>query len=130
MQSTPITFDQLPTAVYELGRKVDDLTGLLKAMTSQQIPSPDRWFAIEELSEYLPGRPAVTTLYGKVQRREIPFSRNGKRLVFRQSEIDAWLQKDRVKTATELDSLAEQHLLKKSSSHKLNKQDQKGGQLL
>ncbi|CAN5197607.1 hypothetical protein BH09BAC4_BH09BAC4_20710 [soil metagenome] len=110
MEKIIISFDQLPVAVYELGQKIDNLTGLLQAMAGQKALKPDRWFSIEELSDYLPGHPAVTTLYGKVQRREIPFSRNGKRLVFRQSDIDIWLQSGRVKTAAELDVLAEQHL--------------------
>lgn len=114
MESKPISFDQLPTAIYELGRKVDDLAVWLKAAASQQHPAPDRWFSIEELSEYLPGKPAVTTLYGRVQRREIPFVRNGKRLVFRQSDIDSWLQSGRVKTASELSELADQHLSSKA----------------
>ena len=111
MESTRITFDQLPAYVFELGRKVDDLTDLLKSQSEHNHPFPDRWFSIEELSDYLPGKPAVTTLYGKVQRREIPFSRSGKRLVFRQSEIDQWLQSQRVKTASELKTEVEQHPL-------------------
>src|ERR687885_2442241 len=109
MQSPPITFDQLPAYVVDLGRKVDDLTALLRLQSSQSPPACDRWLSIEELSEYLPGHPAVTTLYGKVQRREIPFIRKGKRLVFKQSEIDSWLQSGRVKTSAELSALAGQH---------------------
>lgn len=114
MESKPITFDQLPAYVVDLGRKVDDLTTLLQLHSVQSQSIPDRWFSIEELSEYLPGHPAITTLYGKVQRREIPFSRKGKRLAFRQSDIDQWLQSGRVMTSTELDISANQYL----STHK------------
>ncbi|GAB4020251.1 hypothetical protein GCM10028808_60770 [Spirosoma migulaei] len=110
MEGIPITFDQLPAYVYQLGCKVDDLTALLRSQSEQSQPAPDRWFSIEELSDYLPGHPAVTTLYGKVQRREIPFSRNGKRLAFRQSEIDAWLQGSRVKTNAERATQADHHI--------------------
>ncbi|GAB3928155.1 helix-turn-helix domain-containing protein [Larkinella terrae] len=110
MESTPLTFDQLPAFVADLGRKVDDLTTLLRAQPNHAQPAPDRWFSIEELSEYLPGQPAVTTLYGKVQRREIPFVRKGKRLAFRQSEIDQWLQTGRVKTSEELNSMADKYV--------------------
>lgn len=109
MPDTQISFDQLPAFVFELGRKVDDLTALLRLQSDRNSSVTDRWFSIEELSEYLPGKPAVTTLYGKVQRREIPFSRNGKRLVFLQSDIDSWLQSGRVKTAAELTTVAEQY---------------------
>ena len=110
MEKHPITFDSLPAYVYELGRKFDDLTDLLRSQNERSQPAADRWFSIEELSEYLPGHPAITTLYGKVQRREIPFSRDGKRLVFRQSEIDLWLQGKRVKTNTELSDQAEKYV--------------------
>lgn len=110
MESKPITFDQLPAFVVDLGRKVDDLTALLRSQTERAQSTPDRWFSIEELSEYLPGHPAVTTLYGKVQRREIPFSRKGKRLAFRQSDIDLWLQSGRVKTSAEVEAKAEHYL--------------------
>lgn len=118
MESTPLTFDQLPAFVADLGRKVDDLTALLRSRPAPFQPSLDRWFSIEELSDYLPGHPAVTTLYGKVQRREIPFSRKGKRLAFRQSDIDEWLQSGRVKTSAELDVAANQYL---SMSKKKNR---------
>ncbi len=118
MENNPITFDQLPAYVYQLGRKVDDLTALLRSQNERDQSASDRWFSIEELSEYLPGHPAVTTLYGKVQRREIPFSRKGKRLAFRQSEIDVWLQSGRVKTTAELNTVAEHHQ---------HKQPRKGG---
>jgi predicted DNA-binding transcriptional regulator AlpA len=110
MESNPITFDQLPAYVYQLGRKVDDLTALLRSQNEHGQSTPDRWFSIEELSDYLPGKPAVTTLYGKVQRREIPFSRKGKRLAFLKSEIDLWLQSGRVKTSAELETQAEHYL--------------------
>ena len=111
MESNPITFDQLPAFVVDLGRKVDDLTALLRSQNERTQSIPDRWFCVEELSEYLPDHPAVTTIYGKVQRHEIPFSRKGKRLVFRQSEIDKWLQSGRVKTSAEIDAQAKQYLI-------------------
>ncbi|GAB3339736.1 hypothetical protein GCM10027299_52580 [Larkinella ripae] len=99
MEQPSITFDQLPNYVYQLGRKVDDLMNFLR---SQAPPTPERFFTIEELSNYLPGKPAVTTLYGKVQRREIPFSRKGKRLVFRQADIDQWLIGSQARPTAEL----------------------------
>ena len=111
-----LTFDQLPNAVAELNRKVDVLTDLLSQYAHQPPQSkPDRWLSIKELSDYLPGNPAIPTLYGKVQRREIPFIRNGKRLVFCQSEIDAWLHSQRVKTSTEINAVAQTFIDSESS---------------
>lgn len=101
MESNPLTFDQLPAYIYQLGRKVDDLTALLRSQNERTLSNPDRWFTIEELSGYLPGKPAIATLYGKVQRREIPFHRRGKRLTFLQVEIDEWLKSNRTATIQE-----------------------------
>jgi excisionase family DNA binding protein len=81
------TFDQLPAYVAELGQKVEYLIKII----GQGAGNSDRWLSIEELQDYLPGRPSITTLYGKVQRNEIPFHKMGKRLIFRQSEIETWL---------------------------------------
>ena len=110
MESTPISFDQLPNAVADLNRKVDYLTTLFNAHTRLSTSLPDRWLSIVELSEFLPGRPAVSTLYGKVQRREIPFKRMGKRLVFLQSEIDQWLKSQHRRTQAETIKAAEQYV--------------------
>lgn len=70
----------------------------------------DVWLSIEELRDYLPGKPAITTLYGKVQRREIPFKRMGKRLVFLRSEIDHWLKGQHRRASTEISTSSEQYL--------------------
>jgi excisionase family DNA binding protein len=66
------------------------------------MPESDRWLSIEELCEYLPGHPAKVTIYGKVQRREIPHRKVGKRLVFSKKEIDQWLGVQGRRTASDL----------------------------
>lgn len=71
---------------------------------------PDRWMTVEELSDYLPGKPAKTTLYEKARRRELPSKRMGKRLVFLKSEIDQFLQGKHLKTYSEIVTLAERYL--------------------
>lgn len=71
----------------------------------------DKWMTIQELSDYLPGKPAVTTLYGKVQRLEIPHSRmSKKRLAFQKSQIDEWLKGKSCKTQVEIGIAAEKYL--------------------
>ncbi|GAB4035255.1 helix-turn-helix domain-containing protein [Spirosoma gilvum] len=112
MESRPLTFDQVPDFLYQLGCKVDDLTALLKTQAGLPQPPADRWLNIKELSDYLPGKPAITTIYGKVQRREIPFFREGKNLFFLQSQIDLWLASKRSKTALELAEVAERQTVR------------------
>ncbi|RYY09984.1 MAG: DNA-binding protein, partial [Chitinophagaceae bacterium] len=110
MENPQITFDQLPAYVYQLGCKFDQLLALLQSQAAPSPPAPEQWFTIEQLSDYLPGKPAITTIYGKVQRREIPFTRKGKRLAFRRAEIDQWLISGRVQTSAEISAKAEQYI--------------------
>lgn len=103
MEKTQITFDQLPAVVFELKENIANLNALLRSQSTQSPPPSDCWFSIQELSDYLPGKPAQTTIYGYVQHREIPFSRQGRRLIFLKSEIDSWLKSRHVKTISELE---------------------------
>lgn len=47
--------------------------------------------SIEQASEYL--NLAKQTLYGFTSKKEIPFLKKGKKLYFKQQELDAWLNK-------------------------------------
>ncbi|WP_321995353.1 helix-turn-helix domain-containing protein [Draconibacterium orientale] len=48
-----------------------------------------------ELSDYLPDHPARQTIYGWVNNRMIPYEKHGRKLLFRQSTIDDWLNNGR-----------------------------------
>lgn len=82
---------------------------LSKQQPAPPVSEPDKWFSLEELAEYLPGKPKANTIYGWVSARKIPFYKKGKTLSFRQSEIDAWLTTGRVQTMNELETEAERH---------------------
>ncbi|MFI3315528.1 MAG: helix-turn-helix domain-containing protein [Rikenellaceae bacterium] len=103
-----ITFDQLPDAVASLDEKLTRIEDLIseRLIVSITNDSPDRWFNVEELCEYLPTHPAKQTIYGKVSNRTIPFHKNGKRLSFLKSEIDEWLMSDKQKCIQELEAEA------------------------
>ena len=45
---------------------------------------------IKELSEYLPDKPTVGTIYQWVSKRMIPYKKIGKRVLFDIVEIDKW----------------------------------------
>lgn len=99
MDYNNITFENLPQAVSFLISKVTHLEQLYKA------PPPveqNQWLSIDELCEYLPGKPAKATIYGKVHKREIPHKKEGKRLVFLKSDIDEWLNSKERKTISEI----------------------------
>lgn len=62
----------------------------------------DRWMTIKELVDYLPGKPAIQTIYHKVAEREIPHVKEMGKLMFRKSEIDEWLKNKKRKTVAEV----------------------------
>src|SRR5688572_10897820 len=97
-----LTFENLPVAVSKLLEKVTHLESLLTNQASQTAPATDRWFSLDELCAYLPGKPAKATIYGKVHSREIPHKKVGKRLAFLKSEIDNWLKGQGRKTSSEI----------------------------
>ena len=109
MENNPHTWDQIPSYLYELGRKVDTLIALSNPEKGQEQPAPDEWLSVDQLRNYLPGRPATATIYAKVQKAEIPFRKTGKRLTFLKSEIDAWLNSRKGKTLDEVKADALSH---------------------
>ena len=58
------------------------------------------------------------TLYGKVQRNEIPHHKQGNRLYFFKSEIVNWIRTGKVKTLKELDADADAYLSNKNKGLK------------
>lgn len=97
-----ITFDSLPVMVERLLAKVEDLEKTLKEKEEAPVTPADGWMNLDELIAYLPDHPAKSTVYNWVSGRRIPFHKGGKKLRFRQSEIDGWLSMGGVKTGDEL----------------------------
>lgn len=102
MQTPPLTFDQLPEYVWELGRKVDHLTTLLNSRTAdvQATPAdaPDL-LTIKQAADLI--NLAVPTIYGLVGRNEIPVMKRAKKLYFSRRELEAWVREGRKKTVAE-----------------------------
>ena len=111
-----ISFEQLPQAVAELSSQLFEIRSLLQTMATAtpSQPASDQWLNVKELSEYLPSRPAVATIYEYTANETIPFSKQGKSLIFLKSEIEEWLRSGRKKTKAEkmeeLKADAEKHL--------------------
>lgn len=60
----------------------------------------------------------VPTLYGYCQRNEMPYIKNGNRLIFFKSEIIAWLKEGKQKTLKELEADADAYLSNKNKGLK------------
>ena len=96
-----ITFNELPEAISQLMKDVNELKSLLQIVHDAKV-EPDRWFDIDQLCQYVPDKPAKQTVYGWVARHTVPYHKKGKKLQFLKSEIDVWLKSDQRKTAAEL----------------------------
>jgi predicted DNA-binding transcriptional regulator AlpA len=118
MELHPLTFDQLPLAVSQLRSDVIEIKKLLHERSNRPLTNTDRWLSLQELREYLPGKPATATIYGWVHERSIPHKKAGKRLIFRLSEIDSWLNAKGRKTIAESEVAATQFLGKKKGAKK------------
>lgn len=73
-----------------------------------------QWLSLEELCDYLPGKPAKSSVYAWVAAKRIPFhkNKNTKRLIFHKPAIDLWLSAGREKTVEEIEAEAVANLPK------------------
>lgn len=101
------TFDQLPSVVYQLTNEVKELKALLlqKVQPQNDIEVPLNINEVSKLTEL-----SLPTLYGYVQRNEIPFYKKGNRLKFFKSEIIEWYRTGKQKTVKEVEADTDQLL--------------------
>jgi excisionase family DNA binding protein len=69
----------------------NSLRRVLSDLKSDPPKQEDAWMSLEDLRQYHPDKPSKQTIYQWVFYRQIPFHKGGKKLRFRKSEIDAWL---------------------------------------
>jgi len=103
---TTISFNDLPEAVTELTRKVDELYKVINKVQPQE--PEDQFLTVEQTADFL--TLSVPTIYSKVSRRELPHMKRGKRLYFARKDLEAYLQGGRVKTVSEIEAEADQYL--------------------
>ncbi|MFH2143309.1 MAG: helix-turn-helix domain-containing protein [Bacteroidota bacterium] len=77
-------------------------------LQGNQLPE---YLSIQELSEMI--NLAVPSIYGMVHRKQIPYVKRGKKLIFEKTQIDAWLKNGRHKTKQEIDIEAAEHVQRK-----------------
>ena len=59
---------------------------------------------------YIPGHPAVQTIYGWTSNGQIPYHKIGKRIYFIKSELDEWLSHGQHKSTSDLQKEAEEYV--------------------
>lgn len=90
-QNDTVTFDRLPDAVSKLMRDVGEMKSMLQVIAERDSQPVKQWMSVDDLIEYLPGKPARQTIYSWVWKKAIPYHKAGAKLQFHKSEIDAWI---------------------------------------
>ncbi len=108
-----LSFNDLPEAMAYLISKVERLEKLIENPSDTRREETEQWLSIKQLCDYHPDHPARATVYGWVQQSLIPHYKTGKKLSFKKSEIDDWLNKGRQLTDEELQEEAINHINKR-----------------
>lgn len=96
-----ISFEQLPKAVSLLFTKLDHLEGLISKLEPTPNEEPDKLLTVDQAAEFL--NLSKPTIYSKVNRRELPVMKRGKRLYFSKNELLDYLKAGRKKTNTDIE---------------------------
>lgn len=114
MEKSSITFNDLPAAVSYLVEKIDRLESLLEKHNQAPVPEPaSKWMDVKELQAYLPDHPAAPTIYGWIRNGLIPYYKKGKKLSFKRSEIEEWMNSARQQTEAEMEAAAQDYVNRK-----------------
>lgn len=110
-----LKFEQLPTVIASLTDEIKELKAFLlhKSQPQPEIETPiqlDKIIPLTGLSK--------PTIYGYVQRNEIPYHKKGNRLYFFKSEIIKWIRSGKVKSMNELEADVDTYLSNKSKGLK------------
>ena len=116
------TFDMIPMLMANLlednkilSAKIDALNRKISASVGNN-KDDDQRMDVSEAQKYIPGHPAVQTIYGWTSNNMIPYHKVGKRIYFVKSELDAWLSKEQHKSQDDLQLEAENYV----NSHRRN----------
>jgi excisionase family DNA binding protein len=108
------TFEQIPQAVTEIYEKLNAVHELLLNQSDLSCLTTDSPLTIDQAAEFL--SLSKYTLYGLVQRREVPFAKRGKRLYFTKADLTDWVKTGSKSTVIEMQSRATEFLIKPKSA--------------
>lgn len=109
-----LSFNDVPKALAYLVDKVDRLESLLEKHNQAPVPEPaSKWMDVKELQAYLPDHPAAPTIYGWIRNGLIPYYKKGKKLAFKRSEIEEWMNSARQQTEAEMEAAAQDYVNRK-----------------
>jgi excisionase family DNA binding protein len=107
-----LSFDTLPQQVSQLNERLDRIENLLKQQSenNQSQEPQDELLTVEQAAEFL--SLATPTVYGLVQRGELPVMKRTKRLYFSKKELMEYMKAGRKKSIKEIEEEAENFLNK------------------
>lgn len=109
-----LSFNDMPRALAYLVDKVDRLESLLEKQHQAPAPEPTcKWMDVKELQAFLPDHPAAPTIYGWIRNGLIPYYKKVKKLSFKRSEIEEWMNSARQQTEAEMESAAQDYVNRK-----------------
>jgi len=103
-----MTFEKLPEAVNQLFDKLENIERLLLLKSNAPLPEADKLLTIQQAAEIL--HLSVPTIYGLVQRTEVPVCKRGKRLYFSKKELTDWIMSGRKKTISEIEAEVDSYI--------------------
>ncbi|MBR4130686.1 MAG: helix-turn-helix domain-containing protein [Bacteroidaceae bacterium] len=114
------TFDMIPMLMANLlednkilSAKLDAINKKIASSVANSSKDEDQRMDVTEVQKYIPGHPAVQTIYGWTSNSLIPYHKVGKRIYFVKSELDAWLSQEQHKSQDDLRREAEEYVNKK-----------------
>lgn len=109
-----LQFNDLPNAVTQLSQEIKEIKQILLNRSNENTVEQDQIFTVKQAANFL--KLTVPTLYGYVQRSEIPVSKKSKRLYFSRIELEQWIKSGRKKTMQEIESEANTFIKRKGAN--------------
>lgn len=112
------TFDMIPMLMANLLEDNKILSAKIDALNKKinmSLPVNKRGddnerMDVTEAQKYIPGHPAVQTIYGWTSNGQIPYHKIGKRIYFVKSELDDWMSNGQHKSNDDLRKEAEEYV--------------------
>ena len=100
------SFDSLPQVVQELNSKIDNITMLLES--AKPAEKKNDLLNIQEAANFL--NLSKSTLYNKVNKRELPVMKQGKRLYFSKTELVDYIKSGKILSEKEIEDQTDNFL--------------------
>ena len=100
------TFEKQPGIVAMLAEEIKALREEIRHNHAVPKAKTDEMMDLKGLHDFHPEHPAAATIYKWVRNGQIPYYKTGKKLIFKRSEIEAWINEGRQMTDAEIEAEA------------------------